>query len=468
MRGQSSLPAGVLLALTLTLGGCVQERTRDMGQHSAAAPMPATAPASVEESAPAPRPAPGTAGDRAETLRLHQRDYTRVDRHALRATRAAERSLDALAAYLAAGAQDEAETARAIFRWITDRIAYDAEAFFSGRYRNLAGDPATVLARRRAVCDGYAELFLALARRAGLEAVKVSGHAKGFGYRNGRAPAGPANHAWNAVRLRGRWHLLDATWGAGSLDAEARRYRRGFEPHYFLTPPERFIYRHLPEEPRWQLLSRPLRAEAFAAQALPTPVFFRHGLSLLSHTTSTVQARGEVTLRLQAPPRARLVAQLARGRRRVGGVPTLVQRAGGAVEIRVRPPQRGEYTLRLLSKVDADSNTYEGALEYRLVATEGVGGGAGFPELYRPFVEREAWLESPRRARLPAGSRQRFRLRVPGAERVVVALGERLVPLERTGDAFAGEVTVPRGPFVVYARFPGAEPYAGLLRYEGT
>lgn len=450
----NGLPAAAWLAAgLLAAAGCVPERAGEMRQQQPAA----LAPQAVEATAPAP--------ERGEAL--HTRDYGRIDRHAMRATRAAERSLDALAAYLSSAAADDAERARAIFRWIAHRIDYDAETFFSGRFRNLTSDPEAVLLRRRAVCDGYAELFVALARRSGLEAVKISGHAKGFGYRNGHTPAGPANHAWNAVRIGGRWYLLDATWGAGSLDAERQAFRRGFEPHFFLTPPERFIYRHLPEDARWQLLERPLTARAFAEQALPTPVFFRHGLALLSHAEATVHTRGEVAVRIAAPPQARLTAQLLRGRRKVGGVPVLVQRTGQAVEVRVRPPRAGEYTLRVLSKVDPEGNLYEGALEYRLVAAEGVGGGAGFPEVYRPFVEREAWLQAPRRGRLDAGSRQRFHLRVPGAERVVAAVGERLVSLPRTGEAFSGEVIVPRGALVIYARFPGEEAYAGLLRYEG-
>ena len=99
---------------------------------------------------------------------LGTRDYTPVDRHALAAPAAAERSLDSLAAWLGgAPARDEAERARAIYRWITDRIAYDAGAYFSGRFRNTQRAPEDVLRQRRAVCDGYAGLFEALARRVG-------------------------------------------------------------------------------------------------------------------------------------------------------------------------------------------------------------------------------------------------------------------------------------------------------------
>lgn len=29
-----------------------------------------------------------------------------------------------------------------------------------------------------------------------------------------------SNHMWNAVELAGQWYLLDACWGAGTVDIE--------------------------------------------------------------------------------------------------------------------------------------------------------------------------------------------------------------------------------------------------------
>ncbi|CAM4989646.1 unnamed protein product, partial [Rotaria socialis] len=63
-----------------------------------------------------------------------------------------------------------------------------------------------------------------------------------------------ANHAWNVIRLNSHWYFIDSTWGAGHLD-KYRRYKKQLDPHYFLTEPKHMIYSHLPENPRWQLLS---------------------------------------------------------------------------------------------------------------------------------------------------------------------------------------------------------------------
>lgn len=55
-----------------------------------------------------------------------------------------------------------------------------------------------------AVCNGYAQAFTAMAEAAGLEAVMVTG--------SDSAGDTGGNHAWNKVRIDGRWLLVDVTW----------------------------------------------------------------------------------------------------------------------------------------------------------------------------------------------------------------------------------------------------------------
>ncbi|MCS7045368.1 MAG: transglutaminase-like domain-containing protein, partial [Gemmataceae bacterium] len=55
--------------------------------------------------------------------------YKAIDQHALKAPPEAEASLDSLAEYLAKPCKTDRDKARAIYRWITDRIAYDVERF---------------------------------------------------------------------------------------------------------------------------------------------------------------------------------------------------------------------------------------------------------------------------------------------------------------------------------------------------
>lgn len=55
--------------------------------------------------------------------------------------------------------------------------------------------------------------------------------------------------------------------------------RRGRAP--FFTPPEAFIFSHLPFEPYWQLLPDPISADDFWALPEAAPAFFEAGGQLL-------------------------------------------------------------------------------------------------------------------------------------------------------------------------------------------
>lgn len=217
-------PAAAGLALTLTLAG-----------------LPA---ARAESPDPKPTPSP----------------YEAIDRHALAAPAAAEKSVATLSAYLSRPAKTDREKARAIFRWLTDRIGYNAEDFLAGKPPGDCSAEA-VLKTRKTVCAGYAALFEALARPAGLEAVTIEGGGKGYGYVPGE-DATDKNHAWNAVKVGGRWYGVDATWGAGSVDA-ARGFVKELNEEWFLAPPDQLILSHFPADPARQFLARPVDAATF-------------------------------------------------------------------------------------------------------------------------------------------------------------------------------------------------------------
>jgi hypothetical protein len=146
------------------------------------------------------------------------------------------------------------DKARAIFTWFHYNINYDVAAFFGNNVRHMTAEDTIFTGR--AVCAGYAETYKAIANRAGLECVVVTGHGKGFGYtplKKGERPppAKPTGHAWNAVRIDGGdWKLLDACWGAGHLDGQS--YVAKFSPLQFTNANEHFGLRHFPADSRHQ------------------------------------------------------------------------------------------------------------------------------------------------------------------------------------------------------------------------
>lgn len=184
------------------------------------------------------------------------RDFSAVDAHAAQFPRhTLTPSLDDLAYSLTSPFSSETEKARAIFTWLHHNIAYDAASFLSGNIRGQS--PEATLSSGLAVCEGYAGLFSDLAQRSGLQAHKVSGHGKGYGYQ-ALAPGQPpppyqGNHAWNCVLMDGEWRLIDACWGAGFLNGST--YTQSFSPRFFTSSPAEFGKRHYPADPSYQLLS---------------------------------------------------------------------------------------------------------------------------------------------------------------------------------------------------------------------
>lgn len=61
-------------------------------------------------------------------------------------------------------------------------------------------------------------------RIAGVQCMTVPGYSKGFGYQTGQSFSGEFDHAWNAVYLDGRWHLVDSTWGSGLVDTTTSKF----------------------------------------------------------------------------------------------------------------------------------------------------------------------------------------------------------------------------------------------------
>lgn len=156
-----------------------------------------------------------------------------------------------LANVLCGSFPSQTDKARAIFTWCHHNIAYDAEGFFGNCI--VRGTPEETIFRGKGVCSGYADVYKAIAERAGLECVVVGGHGKGYGHtplKEGEEPSAKidANHAWNAVRIdNGEWKLLDSCWGAGNLGNQV--YNKAFAPSMFTRSNEQFGLRHFPSDP---------------------------------------------------------------------------------------------------------------------------------------------------------------------------------------------------------------------------
>jgi len=196
------------------------------------------------------QPPPHTAVSQGSCLRC--RDFSVVDAHAARFPRQSIPSTDLgwLAHNLCSPFPSPTDKARVLFTWLHHNIDYNVRDFFA---KNLKpSTPASTIRTGLAVCEGYAGVFAALAAKAGLEAIVVGGHGKGYGFSE-IAPGAPvppfeATHAWSAVRIDGGvWKLIDTCWGAGHVGAD-QTYTRKFSPEHFVKSNEEFGETHYPAD----------------------------------------------------------------------------------------------------------------------------------------------------------------------------------------------------------------------------
>lgn len=165
-----------------------------------------------------------------------------------------------LAFSITRNAISDAEKAVKIYKWITKNIAYDNELM---RNENLQKQIYTseenvvkyVLERKMALCGGFALLFKFLCADVGIQAEEVHGYTKDYSGKLQKRKK--PNHTWNAVRLNGKWQLLDITWAIGHGTNSKP------DSFWYLTTPENFIYSHYPEDTKWTLLQNPLSFSEF-------------------------------------------------------------------------------------------------------------------------------------------------------------------------------------------------------------
>jgi len=165
---------------------------------------------------------------------------------------------------------------RIAFRWVAEHIAYDVVSYRSNKIE--AQSPQETIQKKRAVCEGYAELLKAIADGLGIRCEVISGYAKWDGVCQEKYDK--ANHAWNAAEINGSWYLFDATWAAGNVDLKINRFKRIFEDFYFAPAPEELLNNHLPEDPKWQLVVDTLAKAEFESRCSVSVALFKLGLTV--------------------------------------------------------------------------------------------------------------------------------------------------------------------------------------------
>ncbi|XP_061098728.1 kyphoscoliosis peptidase-like [Conger conger] len=267
-------------------------------------------------------------------------------------------TVQALVQELQKGASSDLEKLRAIWMWVTHHIEYDVEGLRNPGLRT--GNADDVLKSGKGVCAGYAGLFQEMCRVAGIECETVSGHSKGAGYTLGKRFSGDGDHAWNAVRLGGRWHLLDSTWGAGTAD---EKFTFRYNEFYFLTHPALFAGDHFPEDAKWQMLAPRLSLKQYENMGHRKSAFYNLGLLSAEPTEFLIKSDGKTTITVQSSSPMLFLHDL-NGKRECG----IMTLKPYGMNLDVYPESTGLHTLEIYAKAGdaAEKENYSLVCSYQL------------------------------------------------------------------------------------------------------
>ncbi|XP_026998013.2 kyphoscoliosis peptidase [Tachysurus fulvidraco] len=274
-------------------------------------------------------------------------------------------SPQSIARVITQGTRNELEKVRAIWFWLCHYIEYDLDGYL-GLSPKLC-TPEEVIKEGRGVCSGFSSICLEMCREVGIQCEEVSGYSKGIGQWPGHKLADkPSDHMWNAVWVKGQWGLLDACWGAGTVNMDTKTFVKRFDDFYFLTEPREFINSHFPDEENWQLLDTPISLEQFELIPLMTSAFYTLGLTLLQPTQYKITTDdGETTVSVSSSGRLTFAYELrqrdsktgAAGQNEVDSSCGLLSVTQQGMSLRLLPPEPGVYELKLFARPEGDSGT---------------------------------------------------------------------------------------------------------------
>jgi transglutaminase/protease-like cytokinesis protein 3 len=210
-------------------------------------------------------------------------DYSLADSTALNFPKKKFNSFTEIAFPLCEKLTTQHEKFRAIFRWITDNIEYNKSA------SNIA-DADKIVRKNKAVCQGFSNLLTEMCNSVGIECETIIGYTK-TDIKDIGKKLKKTDHAWNAVKLYGRWYLVDVTWATSKFNLVTRKFEKNFDEHYFLCKPDLFILDHYPKIHTWQLLEKKWKARNFSALPLYYADFFHLQINKLSPDKGKIHFR---------------------------------------------------------------------------------------------------------------------------------------------------------------------------------
>lgn len=218
------------------------------------------------------------------TLSAFATNYSSVDSRAQKVPASYNDSLPKLVKYLIEPYEKSDEKkARVLMSWIVYHIDYDeykansiTKTKYATRLQKNRVSTGDIFETRVGVCEDIANLYQRMAGLAGLDSTVIKGYAGNDVTAQNKEQR---THAWNAVKIDGKWEFVDPTWAMRGdtlafanttskaahtkeikkrmrEDTKTKKVRKNriIDDRWFMTKPKEMIKTHYPYDEQWQLL----------------------------------------------------------------------------------------------------------------------------------------------------------------------------------------------------------------------
>ena len=203
---------------------------------------------------------------------------------------------------------------RAAFFWLTKNIRYNLKEYYNPNQRSYRFSYsseedkvnklqafkdkliADTFKNKTGVCEEYAQSFKKICDLLHIESEVIKGYVRNNAREIGSVSE-TTNHAWNAVKVKGKWIILDATWAAGS--EYNGKWVRSFNNYFFDIPKDKIFKTHYPEDKIWVLRFGRMTIDQFYKQPIYTNNFLALKTELISPKGGIIKLKASEDIKLK-------------------------------------------------------------------------------------------------------------------------------------------------------------------------
>lgn len=263
----------------------------------------------------------------------------------------------------------DVDKARAAFYWLAINIRYNLKEYYNPIQRAYRFSYKTEAERKQklqalkdklvdaafrnqtGVCEEYAQSFKKICDLLGLEAEVIKGYVRNDASEI-RAIPSRTNHAWNAVKINGKWLILDATWAAGY--EYNGKWIREFNNYFWDVPTSKIFKTHFPDDNLWVLRFGRMTIDDFYNQPIYSNSFLGTKAELISPIDGIINVkRNEAVFELKIKNLdANSIISYAFSDIRLGHKPVIALDRNTST-LTIKNPKRNTDLVLYINKVDA-------------------------------------------------------------------------------------------------------------------